>query len=216
MGFGGFRMTKILVFGDSIAWGAFDTKRGGWVERLKTYLFNERPEIRGYVYNLSISSNDTRGILFELEKQIEIIEKIEPEDYILIFSIGSNDCRYIDSKKNKFVPIQEFKENLNKIIKIVNKYSKGIVFTGLMKVDEDKTLPFLGSATEKEYYANDDLKEYDKMIKDACNDYGIIFIPLLNVLNIKEDLFDGVHPNSKGHEKIFKKVLPFIEEIIKK
>jgi lysophospholipase L1-like esterase len=28
-------MVKILVFGDSIAWGAFDLEKGGWVEKIK-------------------------------------------------------------------------------------------------------------------------------------------------------------------------------------
>ncbi|MCK5416236.1 hypothetical protein KAI92_02295 [Candidatus Parcubacteria bacterium] len=53
-------MKKILVFGDSIAWGAFDCDYGGWVERLKIkYLKTYKKEGLG-VYNLSISSNNTK------------------------------------------------------------------------------------------------------------------------------------------------------------
>ncbi len=198
-------MVKILVFGDSIAWGAFDTERGGWVERLKTYYFQNRESNHYSVYNLAISSNDTKGVLFELEDQIKIIEKIEPDDYVFLFSIGSNDCRYLNSKENKFVPIKEFENNLKKIIEISKKYSSKIIFTGCMKMDETKTMPFTGAVTEKEFYENDDLKEYNDLIEKICKDEEVKFIPLWD-LSSKEDLHDGVHPNSEGHRKIFERV----------
>ena len=109
-------MVKILVFGDSIAWGAFDIKQGGWVERLKTFFLQNYSKKGIGVYNFAISSNDTIGVLEFLEADINKIDKIESEDYILLFSIGSNDCRYIDEKNNVFVPQKEFEENLQKII----------------------------------------------------------------------------------------------------
>ena len=30
-------MIKILIFGDSVSWEAFDNEKGGWFERLKNY-----------------------------------------------------------------------------------------------------------------------------------------------------------------------------------
>ena len=56
-------MVKILVFGDSVAWGAFDNEKGGWVERLKTHFLQNYEEHRIGVYNFSVSSNDTRDVL---------------------------------------------------------------------------------------------------------------------------------------------------------
>jgi len=203
-------MVKILVFGDSITWGAFDLESGGWVERLKTVYMNMRPEVKYYVYNFGVSSNDTRGVLFELEKRLEIIEKIEPDDYIFVFSIGSNDCRYIKTKENKFVPIDEFESNLKKIISLTRKYSEKIIFTGFLEVDESKTKPWL----EDEFWENDDLEEYDKKLKGICKSENIGFIPFLNLLT-KEDLHDGLHPNSKGHRKIFERVKEELNEILK-
>jgi len=194
-------MKKILIFGDSIAWGAFDFEYGGWVERLKTkYLGTYKKEEIG-VYNLSISSNDTRGILYSLEKELSIFNKIEPEEYIFLFSIGSNDPLYVDTRNNIRVPFDEFKNNLKKIIELSKKYTTKIVFTGLLTIDENKTMPW----SEDEYWENKDLKKYNDAIKEVCDNNKLDFIPFWDLLD-KNDLQDGLHPNSRGHEKIFNRV----------
>jgi lysophospholipase L1-like esterase len=194
-------MVKILVFGDSIVWGAFDLEKGGWVERLKTYFLKDYKEKGIGVYNFGISGDDTRGLLFRLEKQIKIIGKIEPEDYILLFSIGTNDFRYIDSKDNVVVPKEEFEENLRKIIAISKKYSNNIIFTGFPLIDESKTMPW----NKNEYWEMESFEAYEDVLKKVCQEENIPVISLSNLLS-KEDLYDGIHPNSQGHEKIFEKV----------
>jgi len=197
-------MVKLLVFGDSITWGAFDTEKGGWVERLKIFEFDKGTS----VYNLGISSDDTNGVLFRLENAILAINKIEPEEIIILFSIGSNDARYVLNKETKFVPINTFEKNLKQITKIAKQHSTRVVFTGLLAVDESKTTPIAWNPTE--FYENDDLKEYDLVIQKVCDSLDVKFIPLFELLSAK-DLSDGVHPNALGHEKIFKAVKEFFE-----
>jgi len=194
-------MVKILVFGDSIAWGAFDNEKGGWVERLKTHFLQNYREQGVGIYNLSVSSNDSRGVLKFLESDIEKINQIEKEDLILLFSIGSNDPRYIDEPKNIFISKKEFDENLQKIIDIAKKHSKNIIFTGLMKVDDKLTQPW----NENEFWKNKDIKNYDSIISKKCTENKINFIPLFNIIN-ESDLSDGLHPNTKGHEKVFNNI----------
>ena len=202
-------MAKILVFGDSIAWGAFDLEKGGWVERLKTYFLNKRPEGKYYVYNFGVSSNDTNGVLFQLEDQIKIIEKIEPDDYIFVFSIGSNDCRYVDSKEKMFISKEDFKKNILKIISISKKYSNKIFFTGFTSIDESKTKPW----NENEYWEAEDLKDYESILENICIKEKIEYIRLNDLLS-KEDLYDGLHPNSEGHRKIFERVKEELNNIL--
>jgi lysophospholipase L1-like esterase len=135
-------MVKVLIFGDSIAWGAFDVDKGGWVERLKTdYLATYNTQEVG-IYNLAISGNDSRGVLFSLEKEVEIFNAVEPEKYIFLFSIGSNDPRYIGQKNNPFIPFDEFNHNLEKIVAISKKHASTLIFTGLMIVNEKLTKPW--------------------------------------------------------------------------
>ncbi len=59
---------NVLVFGDSIAYGAWD-EEGGWVERLKRYLHHRTTSYGEYhlVYNLAVSGETSRGILERLE-----------------------------------------------------------------------------------------------------------------------------------------------------
>jgi len=145
-------MVKILVFGDSISWGAFDNDCGGWVERLKIYFWQNYKEKEISVYNLSVSSNDTRGVLEFLENDIKKITQIAPEELILLFSIGSNDPMYTNEKNNILVPVKEFKDNLQKIINISKKYSNKIIFTGLMKIDDKLTQPWNKNEFWDSYY----------------------------------------------------------------
>lgn len=198
-------MVKILVFGDSIAWGAFDNEKGWWVERLKTSFFQNYSKEYIWVYNLAVSSNDTRGVLRFLESDINKIDKIEPEEYILLFSIWSNDPRYIDRPDNIFVSQEEFEENLQKIITIAKKYSKKIFFTGLMGVDDKLTQPW----NENEFWQNKDIERYDEIIVKKCKENQVHFIPLLDLIN-ESDLSDGLHPNTEGHKKIYKRIKEYI------
>jgi lysophospholipase L1-like esterase len=202
-------MKKVLVFGDSIAWGAFDSECGGWVERLKIdYLKNFKEKGVG-IYNLAISSNDTRGVLHGIDKEIDIFNAIEPEEYIFLFSIGSNDAMYIDTKDNLLIPIDEFKNNLSKIIKFSQKHASKIIFTGLMAVDETLTKPW----KENIYWENDDLKKYNDAIEGICKKEGFGFIPLWDVIT-KDDVPDGLHPNANGHEKIYTRVKESLKELV--
>jgi hypothetical protein len=52
-------MVNIIVFRDSIAWGACDYEKGGRVDRLKIKL---NPKDKD-VYNCSISGNNTADVL---------------------------------------------------------------------------------------------------------------------------------------------------------
>lgn len=121
-------MKKILVFGDSIAWGAFDFEKGGWVERLKTKFLSTYGNGGGIgVYNMSVPSNNTTGVLETIENDVIKINKIEPEDCIFLFSIGLNDPVYVDTKDNVGVPFDSYKNNLEKIVEISKKYTKDII-----------------------------------------------------------------------------------------
>ena len=204
-------MAKILVFGSSEAWGAFDTERGGWVERLKVYYLQNRESNHYYVYNFGISGDDTGGILFRLRKQIEMLENVFHDDYIFIFSIGKNDGRYIKEKLNKQISIEDYEENLKKIISIAREYSDKISFIGIPEIDESKTKPW--NEEYQEHYENDDLENYDNKLMETCEKEGVNYIKIRNLL-IKEDLHDGLHPNAEGHRKIFERVKEELNKVL--
>jgi len=205
-------MTKILVFGDSISYGAWD-KEGGWVQRLRKFLDEKHllePEFYYMTYNLGVSGDTTKELLerFEFETKPRLNEI---EDIILMFSIGINDSLFVN-KDNKFLISQEiFQQNIEKLITLAKKYSKKIIFLGLNPVDQSKVDP-LPWRTEVSY-KEENVEKYNEILKSVCNENEIHFIEILEKLkstNYKELLYDGVHPNSEGHKKIFEIVKDYL------
>ncbi|MBU6500990.1 MAG: hypothetical protein KGJ89_02590 [Patescibacteria group bacterium] len=108
---------NICIFGDSITWGASDTEKGGWVERLKTYFGNKYEAI---IYNLGIPGDTTIDLL----KRVESECKSRKPD-LIIFSIGINDLWRDDR-----TPIKKFAENIARLHRIAKKIHQKRDFYG--------------------------------------------------------------------------------------
>jgi len=199
---------EICIIGDSIVWGKKDIQ-GGWANRLRNF-FNKDigQEGRALVYPLGIAGDDTNFALERIENEFDARDAS-----VVIFALGANDCR-TDKKYKNHIGRDRFKENLEKMISIAKKFTESIIFIGIVEVNESKTTPVYW-IQDKGYYKNSEIRIYNKILEDFCKEKGITFIPMQNVLDIKKDLYDGIHPNARGHEKIFKRVLPVVERIIK-
>lgn len=193
-------MNTICVFGDSTAWGAWDTEKGGWVNRLWLFLSRKREDV---VYNLSIDGGTTKTIL----KRFELETKIRGAD-VLIFQSGGNDAAYEREEDNFLVPFDKFKENIEEIIKRAKKITDKIVFIGFKNVDETRTKPVLWRDI---YYKNENIKRYNDAMKDICVKNKVLFLSIFGLLS-NGDLDDGLHPNVDGHKKIFEAVQKFLTE----
>ncbi len=197
-------MANVLVFGDSIAYGDYD-KYGGWVDRLKILLKNKFIEGKSAVdintFNLSISGETTSGLIDRLSK--EVPQRCwAGHKIIIIFAIGINDAIVVGGSEKTHESL--FKKNIIKIINVSKAFTDNLIFTGLTPVDESKVTPMPWSPEES--YFNKRIKEYNNIIKTLCRKNNLDFIDLYSAfskLNYKELLLDGVHPNTKGHEKIF-------------
>jgi len=211
-------MTQILVFGDSIAYGAWD-KEGGWVERLRKFLAEKTiADSNSYylVYNLSISGDRIEWLLerFESEAQqrLEIIrEEGEDEEVIFIFAIGINDTKIAHINGESLVSAEQFQDNIQKLVNMAKKHSPNIVFIGLTSVDESKLETF--TAPLGYSYKNKQIQIFNNIIKTVCTVSKVHFIDVFNEFNKKgyeKLLEDGLHPNSNGHQKIFELVKEFL------
>ena len=196
-------MEKIInIFGDSITWGASD-EMGGWANRLRNYLA-EKSEDYSEVYNLGISGDNTVGLL----KRFAIENEVRNPDTIII-AIGNNDSQYIQSKDNPRVALEKFESNLVEIVGQAKKFTKEIILVGITKVDEVKVAPTKWDDTK--YYDNENIALCNAKIKKICAKNNLLFIEMQDLLK-DEDLEDGLHPNSKGHEKMFLRVKDFLED----
>ena len=205
-------MARILVFGDSITYGAWD-KEGGWVQRLRKFLDEKSltdPDFYCLVYNMGVSGNTSNGLLerFEFETKQRLKEG---EETIIIFAIGINDSYFVHSENSHRVLTEKFKDNIQKLIKLAQKFSSKIIFVGLTPVDETKTTPIPWD-TDKSY-RNEYIKQYNQTIREICREKKIYFIEIFEKLkgaDYQKLLEDGLHPNSDGHQRIFEIVKDFL------
>lgn len=192
-----------LVFGDSISWGAFDLKQGGWVEMLKKA---EMPK-DGFVYNCSISGNSSTDILSRMQDEIDY--RLDPQDDLrIILAFGINDAARKGSDKRKALATDSylFIDNVDKIIKMALRYTDDVVVIGATKVDENKSTPVHWD--ENLYYYNKDIIYGNESLRQMCDSFRgkVKFIDVFDVL-AKNNLTDGTHPTPEGHLKLYKKII---------
>lgn len=200
-------MSQILIFGDSIAYGAWD-RESGWAERLRK-IINKKIIASGQkfyctVYNLSIDGNTTKDLLNRFAAETK--QRQQEKETIFIFAIGGNDAVSINNKK-LLIPKKNFENNIKNLIKLSLKFSSKIFFIGVIPVDESKTNPLPWDKTM--FNKNEYLKSYDEIIKSICKKDKVHFIEIFKEFekrNYKNLLEDGVHPNSEGHKIIFNAV----------
>lgn len=198
---------NILIFGDSITWGACDNQ-GGWVDRLKNFVNSEKEkEILDIdVYNLGISGDTSENILkrFDIESQAR---KSKENNTVIIFAIGTNDSAYINTKDHPVVSKDNFKNNLLELIRHSKDVADKIIFMGIKKGSDDLTKPFPGSSTGK-YFDKENIEIYNKIIEGTAKETNSAFIDVSGLGD--SDFYDGLHPNSEGHRKIFETVKKYL------
>ena len=191
---------NILVFGDSITYGAWDKEKSGWVNRLRLALENDNSNNYYTIFNLGISGDVTEGIKDRFDNECKIRFN-KNDNTIIIFSIGINDSQNI--KDEDRVSLGTFRNNVISLINSAKKYTNNILFIGLTKVDESKVtlLPW----DKDKCYLNNKIIIFDKELKNICLENDVDYLYIYDLLEV-EDLFDGLHPNNVGHQKICDKV----------
>ena len=195
---------RIVIFGDSITWGANDFKCGGWVSRLRADLESNQDFDNSYsIYNCGISGDNSEDLLLRFEIESISRHREKADENIVIIAIGINDSQNISKKGNYAVEPKQFENNLKKLIKLSKKYFDKIIFIGLTNVDEKKTVP-LPWSKDKSYYSSD-VKMYDEIIKKQAKKSNFQYIEMYDVVSLKE-MKDGLHPDEIGHEKMYLKI----------
>ncbi len=188
----------VCVFGDSTSWGAWDLEKGGWVNRLWLSLADHEPYVQ--VYNLGIDGGTSKTILDRFPT-----EAATRHADALIFQTGGNDASYEGKNGACRVSIEEFKANIEAIVLQAKKITPNIVFMDLKNCDESKTMPVSWMDV---YYTNANLMKYNDAMKEVCDRHGVLHVQMPHLEN--DEFEDGIHPNARGHEKIFSVVKEFL------
>lgn len=197
---------KIAVFGDSITYGVSDEK-GGWATRLRLEVEKEdikaSRRVANCVYNCGVRGDTTEDLLMRFD--VECSSRVErQDDPIIIFAIGTNDSSTKADGTNA-VPLMQYQENLGKLLDKAKTVSDKILFVGLFPVDDTKTLNWKPDRT----YNNKSVQEYNVILSNFCKENKLAFVDIFKPFYGKSHevlLSDGLHPNSKGHQKIYKLV----------
>lgn len=210
-------MSRVLIFGDSITEGRWDSG-GGWVDRLKRHYYAKRikdikSEGHPLIYNHGVSADTSKELASRL--YCEASARIRKDELPLILvQIGINDSR--ESSGKSVMSINEYESNLEKIISLSNEVASRLIFVGLSACDEAETRPvFWGD----DHYTNERIKFFEKTMEKVAKRSNLAFIPVFDEFKKQMDagkdlLIDGLHPNSKGHEVLLDIVRPAFEELL--
>jgi lysophospholipase L1-like esterase len=208
-------MAQIFCFGDSITYGYKDQTLGGWTNRLKLYLENS-DNFKGLIYNLGVPGETTDRLIerFTLEtiSRLNEVREERKNDNVFIFAYGANDSAIMPSRSSFRVDVDTFKSNLIKVVIEAKKFGGKIYIQTITPVIEEITI---SSLVKDKSRSNEYIKKYNNKIIEVSKEQNIEVIDV-NSAYLKQgyhDLFceDGLHPNDKGHELIFKTV---IEKIV--
>jgi len=204
-------MDKILIFGDSIAYGKWD-KEGGWAARVRKFIdekYNIKDRTNLQVYNLGIPGE----VAIRMVKRVDLelsSRLVDTEDEILvIFAIGVNDSCPNNWMTGKQTSKEEFKNALKVMANGALEKKCKVTFLGLTPVNPEKL------TSRGLLLTNEAVKLYDSYISEIANEVKVPKLDLFDELERNSYsglLVDIVHPNSKGHEMISRIVIDFLAE----
>ena len=203
-------MQKIFIFGDSIAYGAWDPE-GGWVERLRRWLFGITRgdyNLGTFLYNLSIVGDTTADLLKRFTPEIEARQP-EPED-LIVFAAGINDAQFVHGRP--IATPADVCANVRALIQRARACVPLICWVGLTPVDESRTTPI--PWMPERAYQNATIAMFDVAIKQTAAAEAIPYIDLFTAWTADRAypqlLLDGIHPNAAGHAQICDRVKAFL------
>jgi len=200
-----------IIIGDSITYVIGDFESGGWAAMFKNFIVNKDDSkvCNNYVHIAGFPGATSTDVLNKIEY---IFNSFKHEEFknIIILSIGVNDTQEFNgNNKNS---IEKYKSNIEKIAKYVMEQNAELIVLGLTRIESDEK--FLWKPNK--YYDNEIISEYDRdlqailefdsELKRLCKEKKIKYIPMQDVLK-KDDFIDGLHPNKKGHKKIFERII---------
>lgn len=203
-------MPKIFIFGDSIAYGAWDPE-GGWVERLRRWLFGTTQgdyNVGTFLYNLSVVGETTADLLKRFTPELEARQHGD----IIVFAAGINDAQLVNGRQ--IATPADVCANVRTLIQRARACAPLLCWVGLTPVDEARTTPL--PWMPERAYRNATIAVFDAAIKQTAAAEAIPYIDLFHAWSADKAyaqlLLDGIHPNAAGHEQIYERLKAFLLE----
>lgn len=138
----------------------------------------------------------------------------EKDPVVVVIAIGTNDDVFENDEQ--WVPPEEFRKNLQKLIDLVKPLAKQVVLIGNPACDEELTTPVSWGDF---YYTNKELERSEKDLANIAIQNNLPYIPIYEKFKNHLDaginlLSDVLHPNDVGHKFMAEIILPEIQRVL--
>tara|TARA_Y100001960_G_scaffold244912_1_gene259484 strand:+ start:2252 stop:2869 length:618 start_codon:yes stop_codon:yes gene_type:complete len=200
---------KIVCIGSSSVEGIGDSKGYGWTGRLNEYLQENSSTNEYRVFNLGLKGDFLKGTINRYNS-----EAILRRPHLVIVFTGSNDCitHFNGSDIVKSPNKDDYTKQWDDFLLELKKADHKTLILGPTMVNE-KAGPLHYNGLDMTF-KNDDLAEYNNVLKGLCKTHDINFLEQFNLFadNIEDLSFDFVHPNDKGYDMLFNNLLQYLKE----
>lgn len=199
--------SAILCFGDSITRGENDAVHGGWADRLKTRCiarYLERGQDETCVFNLGIGGENTDALRRRFSSELAARFDADARLFVLL-AYGANDAATAGGAHA--VPLERYLDNLRFCA------SEALRFNGtplLMTITPVARAADGVVNRSGRLRSNATIALYNEALRGAASGMGAAVLDAHAefMTHDLETLFapDGVHPNTAGHEALFRLV----------
>jgi len=196
---------KLVVLGDSSAYGWGDPENGGWCERLRRHWMG----LPGgpVLYNLGVRGDGLERLAARLPGEVGSrgeLRRQAPQG--ILISIGLNDTARVGRRdgRHQLAP-DAFLFGLQQLLRQATALAPVLVL-GLSPVDE-AVMPYAGCL----WYDLATVHHYERLLEEACLEADVPFLPLLEPLLGDPHWLrlidgDGLHLNAAGHGRIYEQL----------
>jgi lysophospholipase L1-like esterase len=200
---------KIVCIGDSIVEGEGDELGlSGWAGRLQQKILKNSKVGENRVYNLGMGLETSIDLLHRFYSEV-----LYRDPDIIILQASHGDSRFMsnNSKVNEFeigkgARLRVYK----KLFSYLANIKKKVLIIGLnpvcLNVKFKKSVPQRAQRIES----------HNKGLKKLCLKYNLPFLDPRDIFkrkSLEKYYIDGLHPNSKGYELMFKTIYSKLKEL---
>lgn len=203
---------RVLVFGDSIAFGGYDSQ-GGWVDRIKHRYIQDyiNGRKRHAIINLGIGGDVSTRLVDRIDSSIASAT-VSSKTIAAVVSIGVNDSRLVGEQGVPETTEEAYEAALQQIFTKLSAATDRILVVGLTRINAKRDL-----VIEEFVYNNEQIARYDDILKRVAADFHATYIDVSAGLEGNSELYfaDNLHLNYAGHELLAKTISPELEKMLR-
>lgn len=206
-------MKQYFIVGGSTVYGV-GGEEGGWADMLKRHMHKQMYGQNGIgdeieIYNFSKPGVSSQFLLDTYPEQTKHYGR--DGEITTIVSVGMNNAKASGEPDNFICTLEDYEQQLRQLFNMFEAHSHEVICVGFHFIDETKTHPRISSVNgTRTYYSNARIAKFQAVTNVVCGDVGakLVKISIPKQEWISEYLYsDGLHPNKRGYEEIFNKIL---------